>query len=237
MLKNEAVLILDFGGQYSQLIARRVRDCNVYCEIKSCKTPAHQIAEAGYKGIIFSGGPNSVYTKDAPVCDKAIFTLGIPVLGICYGAQLMAHLLGGTVSRSEVREYGKTPIRVQANAALFHNLPAESVCWMSHTDYIAQPPAGFAVTAESDACPVAAMADDIRRLYAFQFHPEVEHTVYGTEMLKNFLYDVCGCSGSWKMDSFAEETIRHIREKVGGKRVLCALSGGVDSSVAAVLVH
>lgn len=237
MLKNEAVLILDFGGQYSQLIARRVRDCNVYCEIKSYRTPADQIAGAGYKGIIFSGGPNSVYEEGAPMCDSQVFALGIPVLGICYGAQLMAHLLGGKVKNSEVREYGKTPVRVQADNALFRGVPEESVCWMSHTDYIAEPPAGFAVTAASDACPVAAMADDARRLYAFQFHPEVEHTVHGTEMLKNFLYAVCGCSGSWKMDSFARETIRHIREKVGKKRVLCALSGGVDSSVAAVLVH
>ena len=237
MLKNEAVLILDFGGQYSQLIARRVRDCNVYCEIKSYKTPAEQIAGAGYKGIIFSGGPNSVYAEDAPVCDKKVFDLGIPVLGICYGAQLMASLLGGKVSSSEVREYGKTPVRAQANAALFQKVPEESVCWMSHTDYIAEPPAGFTITAVSDACPVAAMANEARRLYAFQFHPEVEHTVYGTDMLKNFLFQVCGCSGSWKMDSFAEETIRQIREKVGDKRVLCALSGGVDSSVAAVLVH
>lgn len=237
MLKNEAVLILDFGAQYSQLIARRVRDCHVYCEIKSYKTPAEQIAAGGYKGIIFSGGPNSVYAADAMKCDPKIFTLGIPVLGICYGAQLMAYAMDGKVQSSEVREYGKTPVRARADAVLFQNVPEESVCWMSHTDYIAEPPAGFRVTAVSDACPVAAMADDVRRLYALQFHPEVEHTVHGTEMLKNFLYRVCGCSGSWKMDSFAQESIRHIREKVGDKRVLCALSGGVDSSVAAVLVH
>lgn len=237
MLKNETVLILDFGGQYSQLIARRVRDCNVYCEIKSYKTPAKQIADAGYKGVIFSGGPNSVYAEGAPVCEKEIFSLGIPVLGICYGAQLMAYLLGGEVSSSEVREYGKTPVRVQGEAALFQGVPEESVCWMSHTDYISAVPTGFAVAATSDACPVAAMADDSRRLYAFQFHPEVEHSVYGMDMLKNFLYHICGCSKDWVMSSFAKETIQHIKETVGDKRVLCALSGGVDSSVAAVLVH
>ena len=235
-MNNESVLILDFGGQYSQLIARRVRDLNVYCEIKPYRTSAEEIAAAGYKGIIFSGGPNSVYGENAPACDKKIFQLGIPVLGICYGAQLMAHSLGGMVESSEVREYGKTPVSFR-ESVLFNGLEETSVCWMSHTDFIAQVPPGFQVTAVSEDCPTAAMECKEKNLYAFQFHPEVEHTVYGSDMLRRFLYQVCGCRGDWRMDAFAAETIRAIREKVGDKKVLCALSGGVDSSVAAVLVH
>ena len=237
MMKNEAILILDFGGQYSQLIARRVRDLNVYCEIKSYKTNAEQICSAGYKGIIFSGGPNSVYVENAPVCDKKVFELGIPVLGICYGAQLMSYLLGGKVSSSEVREYGKTPVEFQESGALFQNMERNSVCWMSHTDYISVVPEGFQISAVSDACPVAAMENGARKLYALQFHPEVEHTVHGNDILKNFLYNICGCKGDWQMASFAVETIQHIKDTVGDKKVICALSGGVDSSVAALLVH
>lgn len=234
---NEKVLIMDFGGQYSQLIARRVRDCNVYCEIKSYKTTAQQIAQAGYKGIIFSGGPNSVYENNAPKCDPALFTLGVPVLGICYGAQLMAHTLGGTVKSSQVREYGKTTVNFAANTRLFQGLDASSVCWMSHTDYISNVPEGFSITGYSEDCPVAAMENQDQNLYAFQFHPEVEHTAQGNGMLKNFLYQVCGCSGDWQMSSFAARTIQRLKEEIGDRKVLCALSGGVDSSVAAVLVH
>ncbi len=236
-IHNEAVLILDFGGQYSQLIARRVRDLNVYCEIKSYKTPVEEIQKAGYKGIIFTGGPNSAYAPGAPGCEKEIFELGIPILGICYGAQLMAYKLGGKVEPSNVKEYGKTPVEFDLSSGLFHGVEQTSVCWMSHTDKIVALPEGFTARAHSRACPVAAMDNAEKRLYGVQFHPEVEHTVQGNEYLRNFLYRVCGCSGDWRMDAFAAETIRQIKERVGDKKVLCALSGGVDSSVAAVLVH
>ena len=238
MQKNESVLVLDFGGQYCQLIARRVRECKVYCEIKSYKTPIEELKAKGYKGIILTGGPNSVYKDTSPRCDKALFSLGIPVLGICYGAQLMAYLLDGTVSPSEVSEYGKTPVTVTKPASpLFEGVPEESVCWMSHTDYISVPPAGFTVTAKTQDCPVAAMECPEKKLCAVQFHPEVEHTVYGQTILRNFLYNVCGCKGDWLMTSFIKRSVEAIRERVGDGRVLCALSGGVDSSVAAVLVH
>jgi GMP synthase (glutamine-hydrolysing) len=237
MIKNEAVLILDFGGQYSQLIARRVRDLNVYCEIKSYKTNAEQIKQGQYKGIILSGGPNSVYAEHAPAGEKAIFELGLPVLGICYGAQLMAHTLGGKVKSSQVREYGKTPVDFDAAGKLFEKIGGTSVCWMSHTDHISELPAGFKVTATSDACPVAAMENPEKNLYALQFHPEVEHTIRGNDLLQNFLYAICGCKGDWIMASFAAETIQNIKESVGDKKVICALSGGVDSSVAALMVH
>ena len=237
MLENEVVLILDFGGQYSQLIARRVRDLKVYCEIKPYHIKAEKIRESGYKGIIFSGGPNSVYEKGAPVCDPEIFTLGIPVLGICYGAQLMANALGGTVAQSPVREYGKTEVAFQQDNLLLKNMQAQSVCWMSHTDYIAAAPQGFSVVARSADCPVAAMEHVDKKLFAVQFHPEVEHSAEGNILLKNFLYEVCGCSGDWQMSSFVKAAIGQIRARVGQRRVLCALSGGVDSSVAAVMVH
>ncbi len=237
MRNQEAVLVLDFGGQYSQLIARRVRDLHVYCEIRSYRTPAEKIAECGYRGIIFSGGPNSVYAEKAPRCDEKLLALGVPVLGICYGAQLMAQFLGGKVAPSNVREYGKTPVNFLSGSRLFAGLPEKSVCWMSHTDHISDAPAGFCVTASSAACPVAAMEDETRRLYATQFHPEVEHTEYGMQLLSNFLYDICGCSGDWQMDSFVSSTVESLRQTIGEKKVVCALSGGVDSSVAAVLVH
>ena len=237
MLENEVVLILDFGGQYSQLIARRVRDLKVYCEIKPYHIKAEKIRESGYKGIIFSGGPNSVYEKGAPVCDPEIFTLGIPVLGICYGAQLMANALGGTVAQSPVREYGKTEVAFQQDNLLLKNMQAQSVGWMSHTDYIAAAPQGFSVVARSADCPVAAMEHVDKKLFAVQFHPEVEHSAEGNILLKNFLYEVCGCSGDWQMSSFVKAAIGQIRARVGQRRVLCALSGGVDSSVAAVMVH
>lgn len=231
--KHEAAVVLDFGGQYAQLIARRVRDQGVYCEIKNYRTDPEQLKH--YKGIIFTGGPNSVYAEDAPLCSPKVFELGIPVLGICYGAQTMAHLLGGKVASSPVNEFGKTPVRF-SQSKLFENVP-DSICWMSHNDYIAALPEGFTVSAVSDHCPVAAMENSEKKLYAVQFHPEVEHSQYGNEMLHNFLYQVCGCSGDWKMSSFAQETIERIREQVGDKKVLCGLSGGVDSSVAAMLVH
>lgn len=237
MLGNEAILILDFGAQYSQLIARRVRDLNVFCEIKSYQTSAAEIAKSGYKGIIFSGGPNSVYAEKTLRCDLGIFSLGIPVLGICYGAQLMAHLLGGTVQQSDAREYGNTVVHLETNSPVFFGAQPENICWMSHTDYISKAPEGFCVIAKTDGCPVAAMENRGKKLYAFQFHPEVEHSREGNLYLKNFLYNVCGCKGDWVMSSFVTDTIQNLRKKIGDKKVLCALSGGVDSSVAALLVH
>lgn len=236
-IKKESVLILDFGGQYSQLIARRVRECSVYCELKSYKTTAEEIKKAGYKGIIFTGGPNSTYDENAPKCDPAIFRLGIPVLGICYGAQLMAQTLGGKVQSSQTKEYGKTKIECNTSSLIFHGAKAEAVCWMSHTDYIAEVPHGFKITAISEGCPVAAMEDIKKQFYALQFHPEVKHTEEGMLYLRNFLYNACGCTATWRMDSFVDSTVAALKEKIGDKKVLCALSGGVDSSVAALLVH
>ena len=237
MKNNEAVLVLDFGGQYSQLIARRVRDLNVYCEIRSYRTPAEKLAAHGYKGIIFSGGPETVYDESAPKCDPKIFKLGIPVLGICYGAQLMAYELGGEVKGAEVREYGKAEVSFEPNSHLFAGIGKRSVCWMSHAVYISHVPSGFRVTAVSDTCPTAAMENADRGLYATQFHPEVEHTEHGQQILKNFLYGICGCTGDWKMESFISTTVENLKKTIGDKKVICALSGGVDSSVAAVLVH
>lgn len=231
---GESVVVLDFGGQYAQLIARRVRDLKVYCEIKSCKTNPEELKKAGYKGIIFTGGPNSVYEEGAPRCEPGIFELGIPVLGICYGAQMTAFGLGGSVKSAEVREYGNTEIVFNEKSDLF---VGTSVCWMSHTDYIAELPEGFEVTAKSKFCPCAAMENKKKKLYAVQFHPEVEHTRCGTEIFMNFLYKVCGCSGDWEMGSFALATVENLKTEIGGKKVLCGLSGGVDSSVAAMLVH
>ncbi|MEE0858751.1 MAG: glutamine-hydrolyzing GMP synthase [Acutalibacteraceae bacterium] len=236
-MKSEAILIMDFGGQYAQLIARRVREQNVYCEIKSYKTTAEEIKKLGYKGVIFSGGPNSVYVDNAPKCDPALFDSGIPVLGICYGAQMMANLCGGEVSSSTVKEYGNTEVVFNTNSGMFSNVSEKSIVWMSHTDYISKVPAGFEITAHSADCPVAAMANVDKKLYAMQFHPEVQHTVEGTQMLKNFLFDVCECSGDWEMSSFVTTTIESLKKKIGDKKVLCGLSGGVDSSVAAVLIH
>lgn len=234
---NESILILDFGGQYSQLIARRVRECNVYCEIKSYQTPFSEIKEAGYKGVILSGGANSVYQENSPKCDAGIFSLDIPVLGICYGAQFMAYALGGKVSASSVREYGTTNVTFEQSSKLFHGLSASSICWMSHTDSISLLPEGFQTTAHSDACPISSMEYPSKKLYAVQFHPEVNHTKEGNRILKNFLYDICGCKGDWRMSSFVSDTIHSLRQQIGDKKVLCALSGGVDSSVAALLVH
>lgn len=235
-MKKELIIILDFGGQYNQLIARRVRECNVYCEVLPYNITIDKIKELAPKGIIFTGGPNSVYGEDSPRCEKEIFDLGIPVLGICYGSQLMTYLLGGNVSKAPVREYGKTEIEVNHNSKLFEGVSEKTICWMSHTDYISKLPGGFQVTARSKSCPVAAYEKPDQKLYSVQFHPEVMHTTEGTKMLHNFLYKVCDCSGDWKMDSFVETSIKEIREKVGDGKVLCALSGGVDSSVAAVLL-
>lgn len=235
-MKRETVVVLDFGGQYNQLIARRVRECNVYCEIYSYKTDIEKIKEIQPKGIIFTGGPNSCYTPDAPTYSKEILELGIPVLGICYGAQLMMHLLGGTVEKAPVREYGKIEVNVDINSKLFTDVSPKTICWMSHNDYISKAAPDFRICAWTEACPVAAVENTEKGLYALQFHPEVLHTQEGTKMLSNFVYNVCGCAGDWKMDSFVEESIKAIREKVGNGKVLCALSGGVDSSVAAVLL-
>ena len=235
-MKNEKIIVLDFGGQYNQLIARRVRECNVYCEIYSYKTDLEKIKEMQPKGIIFTGGPNSAYEADSPSYTREIVNLGVPILGICYGAQLMMHLLGGKVEKAPVREYGKIEVTVDRSSKLFENVSEKTICWMSHNDYISQAAPGFAVSAHTADCPVAAVEDVEKRLYAIQFHPEVLHTQEGTKMLSNFVYNVCECRGDWKMDSFVEESIKAIREKVGSGKVLCALSGGVDSSVAAVMM-
>lgn len=237
MNPQEFVLIIDFGGQYNQLIARRVREQNVYCEVVPYHTPIEKIKEKNPKGIIFTGGPASVYGENAPACDREIFELGIPILGICYGGQLMAQMFGGKVNRASSREYGRVELHIQDREGIFHDIPDHSKCWMSHTDFIEVAPQGFEITAFTDNCPVAAMKNSEKKLYAVQFHPEVEHSEKGKEMIRNFLYEVCKCSGDWNMHDFVEKTIQEIKEKVGDKKVLCALSGGVDSSVAAVLVH
>ena len=236
-MEKELVIVLDFGGQYNQLIARRVRECQVYCEVHPYDMSLDKIREMNPKGIIFTGGPNSVYKEESPLCSPEIFKMGIPILGICYGSQLMAYLLDGKVETAPVSEYGKTEVAIRkTDSKIFEGVSPETVCWMSHTDYIAQAPEGFEITADTPVCPIAAMEDVSRNLYAVQFHPEVLHTVEGQKMLSNFVYNVCGCSGDWKMDSFVENTIASLREKIGDGKVLCALSGGVDSSVAAVLL-
>jgi GMP synthase (glutamine-hydrolysing) len=235
-MKKEMVMVIDFGGQYNQLVARRVRECNVYCEIYSYRAGIEKAKELKPKGIILTGGPNSCYEDGAPTCSKELFELGIPVLGLCYGAQLMQHILGGTVERAAVREYGKTEVSVDKNSCLFENVEEKSICWMSHFDYIKKTAPGFQITATTADCPVAAAENKEKNLYAIQFHPEVLHTKEGTKMLSNFVYQVCGCSGDWRMDSFVEEAVEGLRKKVGKGKVLCALSGGVDSSVAAVLL-
>ena len=235
-MNKELVIVLDFGGQYNQLIARRVRECHVYCEVHPYTLGIDKIKEMNPKGIIFTGGPNSVYAEESPRYQKEIFELGIPILGICYGSQLMAYTLGGTVETAPVSEYGKTEVKVDKSSLLFSDVEEKTICWMSHTDYIAKAPEGFTISATTPVCPVAAMEMPEKKLYATQFHPEVLHTQEGVKMLSNFVYKVCGCSGDWKMSSFVEDTIRSIREKVGDGKVLCALSGGVDSSVAAVML-
>ena len=235
-MDQEKVIVIDFGGQYNQLVARRVRECNVYCEIYSYKIDIEKIKEMNPKGIILTGGPNSCYEENSPSYQKELFELGIPVLGICYGAQLMMHKLGGKVITPEVGEYGKTEITYSANGVMFKDLPSESVCWMSHFDRIAEAAPGFEVVAHTADCPIAATQNVEKKLYAVQFHPEVLHTKNGTQMIYNFVRGVCGCAGTWKMDSFVKNTIEEIREQVGDGKVLLALSGGVDSSVLAALL-
>ena len=234
---DELVLVIDFGAQYSQLIARRVRECSVYSEIIPYHASLAEIAAKKPKGIIFSGGPNSVYGEKAPHSDPGIYSLGVPVLGICYGMQLMALQLGGEVARSEAREYGHADLNHDVEAALFKGIAAPTPVWMSHGDSIVRPPAGFVVSANTSNTPTAAMSNDALKLYGVQFHPEVVHTREGTPLLKNFLFNICGCRGDWNMGSFVDMAVAKIREQVGDKKVLCGLSGGVDSSVAAVLVH
>ena len=235
-MNKELVIVLDFGGQYNQLVARRVRECNVYCEIYSYKTDIEKIKAMNPKGIILTGGPNSCYEEGAPTYSKELFELGIPVLGLCYGAQLMQHVLGGKVEKAPVREYGKTDVAVNTEVPLFKGIHENTVCWMSHFDYISKVAPGFEIIAHTADCPVAAAQNTARNLYAIQFHPEVLHTQQGTEMLYNFVRGICGCAGTWRMDSFVEEQVKMIREKVGDGKVLLALSGGVDSSVAAGLL-
>lgn len=233
----ETVIVLDFGGQYNQLIARRVRETHVYCELLPYDTSIEAIKDKNPKGIILTGGPASVNVPGAPACNPAVFELGMPVLGICYGHQLMSVMLGGRVTGGSLREYGSRTIRYRTGHPLLAGMPQEGVCWMSHTIYVDRPAEGFDILAVTDTCPAAVVADDDRKLYGVQFHPEVVHTEMGQRILTNFLYNICGCAGDWNMEDFAHETIESIRKKVGDKKVLCALSGGVDSSVAAMLVH
>ncbi|MDQ0340420.1 GMP synthase (glutamine-hydrolyzing) [Caldalkalibacillus uzonensis] len=234
---DEMIVVLDFGGQYNQLIARRIRELGVYSELLPYHIPVEKLKELNPKGIIFSGGPNSVYDEGAPRCDQRIFELNIPILGICYGMQLLAHHLGGRVEKAQHREYGKATLSLRAGSVLLQGLEEEQVVWMSHGDLVQEPPAGFEVTAVSPTCPVAAMEDRDRKLYAVQFHPEVRHTLKGMEILRQFVYGVCQCKGEWTMDAFIDQAVAAIRQQVGDKKVLCALSGGVDSSVVAALVH
>ena len=235
-MNQEKIIVIDFGGQYNQLVARRVRECHVYCEIYSYRTPIEEIRSMDPAGIILTGGPSSCYEEGAATCGPELFDLGVPVLGLCYGAQLMTHVLGGKVEKAPVREYGKTTVRVERTSPLFAYCSEKSTCWMSHFDYISRTAPGFKIVAHTDDCPVAAAEDASRRLYAIQFHPEVLHTTEGTQMIRNFVRDICGCAGTWRMDAFARETIEAVRKRVGDGRVLCGLSGGVDSSVAAVLL-
>ena len=238
-MSHQTVIVLDFGGQYNQLIARRVRECGVYCEVKPYTTPLAELRAMDPIGIIFTGGPNSVYDPASPHVDPAIFTWGVPILGICYGCQLMAHTLGGSVTEAQddsAREYGKTETYFDTSCRLFKGLPEQGITWMSHGDYMEKVPDGFSLVARSDACPNVAICDEARGFYGVQYHPEVNHTEHGTDMIRNFLYEVCGAAGDWSMGDYKETSIRSIREKVGSGRVLLALSGGVDSSVAAALL-
>ncbi len=236
MKNNEKILILDFYGQYNQLIARRVRECNVYSEIVPFNTSIEKIKEIAPKGIIFTGGPSSVYEENAPMVDKEIFNLGIPILGICYGLQLISYLSDGTVERGEKREYGTTEVNIDNTSPLFAGFSNKNDCLMTHTDLVKTLPSGFKKIASTSHCPIAGIANDDKKIYGVQFHPEVNHTKDGIKIISNFL-DICGCTRDWNMSSFVEETVKSLREKIGNKKALCALSGGVDSSVAAVLLH
>ncbi|WP_201716830.1 glutamine-hydrolyzing GMP synthase [Rossellomorea arthrocnemi] len=234
---QEMIVVLDFGSQYNQLITRRIREFGVYSELHPHTVTLEEIQEINPTGIIFSGGPNSVYGEDSFRCDERIFDLDIPILGICYGMQLMTMHFGGKVERAKHREYGKAAINIEKQSKLFSNLPEEQVVWMSHGDLVVEAPAGFEVNATNPSCPIASMSNEEKGLYAVQFHPEVRHSVHGNEMLKNFVFEVCGCTGDWSMENFIEMEMDKIRQTVGDKKVLCALSGGVDSSVVAVLIH
>ena len=237
MKNNELILILDFGGQYNQLIARRVRECNVYSEVVPYDISIEKIKEKNPKGIIFTGGPASVYGKEAPRCTDGIFELGIPVLGICYGMQLMTYTLGGKVAKASKREYGTTDVKIDNNSLLFKGFGNNNGFLMSHTDYVETVPEGFKNIASTPSCPNAAMENPDKKLYGIQFHPEVNNSVNGTQVIKNFLFEICNCSGDWQISSFVDESIKNLKEKIGDKKALCALSGGVDSSVAAVLLN
>lgn len=238
-MKQEMIVVLDFGGQYNQLIARRVRECNVYCVVKPYNTPFEDLMAMQPKGFIFTGGPDSVYLPDSPHPDERIFSCGIPILGICYGCQLLSHHLGGLVTEAQdasAREYGSTKTYFDKNCSIFKDIPEVSTTWMSHGDYMAKVPEGWALVAHSDKCPNVGIADESKKMYGVQFHPEVNHTEYGKDIIRNFLFNACGCKGDWKMASYKETAVREIREKVGDGKVLLALSGGVDSSVAAALI-
>ena len=237
MKEMEKILILDFHGQYNQLIARRVRECNVYSEIVPYDTDISKIKEIAPKGIIFTGGPSSVYEENAPTINKEIFELNIPILGICYGMQLITYLLGGNVERANKREYGTTNVKFDNTSPLFAGFGNENDCLMSHTDFVEKLPSGFSNIASTPNCPNAGMANNDKKIYGIQFHPEVNHTANGIQIIHNFVYNICGCSGDWKMSSFVEDSVKALREKIGDKKALCALSGGVDSSVAAVLLN
>ncbi|MDD2217730.1 MAG: glutamine-hydrolyzing GMP synthase [Eubacteriales bacterium] len=246
-MKNDMIIVLDFGGQYNQLIARRVRECGVYCEVYPYSLPIEDIKRKNPRGIILTGGPNSIYDEKSPKCDRELFSLNIPVLGLCYGAQAITHCLGGKVESAPASEYGKTEVELLKDSALFKDIAGEeslkaesgyvkNICWMSHTDYIVEAPEGFEVIAKTPICPVAAMQCEEKNIYAIQFHPEVMHTRDGEKMLRTFVLDICKCEGTWQMDAFVEEKITQIKETVGDGKVLCALSGGVDSSVCAVML-
>jgi GMP synthase (glutamine-hydrolyzing), C-terminal domain or B subunit/GMP synthase (glutamine-hydrolyzing), N-terminal domain or A subunit len=234
---NEIIVVLDFGGQYNQLIARRIRDLGVYSELLPYNTSAEKLRAINPKGIVFSGGPASVYEENSPLVDPDVYNLGVPIFGICYGMQMMSHQLEGKVQRAGKREYGKAEVDFVEGFALTGGLDAKQTVWMSHSDLVVEPPTGFVVTGSTEHAPIAAMSDATRNFHAVQFHPEVRHSVYGNEMIRNFLFNVCGCEGTWSMETFIEDTVREIREQVGDKKVLCGLSGGVDSSVVAMLIH
>lgn len=234
---NEMIVVLDFGGQYNQLIARRIRDLGVYSELLPYNTPVERLREIAPKGIVFSGGPSSVYAEDAPHIDPAVYDINVPIFGICYGMQLMAHQLGGKVERAAKREYGKADVDFAEHSALTRGLDSKQTVWMSHGDHVTQLPDGFVVDASTEHAPIAGFANPDRKMYGVQFHPEVRHSVHGNEMIRNFLYDICGCEGNWSMETFIEDAVRDIRTQVGDGKVLCALSGGVDSSVVAMLIH